>query len=164
MPCESRRVTPIWDGVKPLRASLQMCSTTSSGVVLSHVGGARRYGSAEDATEIGEHTTVSERVSQINTNALSRSVHTTHGDSEQNKTLSNSRTPTMSSDAALRHTHNFYRVEEKRMMDTGIVRRSRVIRGLPCAIQPITSHTIQWLIPTILQVPRPHKYEDQHRQ
>ena len=57
MPCESRRVTPIWDGVKPLRACLQMCSTTSSGVVLSHEGGARRYGSAEDAIEVGEHAT-----------------------------------------------------------------------------------------------------------
>jgi hypothetical protein len=49
MPCESRRVTPIWDGVRPLRASLMMCSTTSSGVVLSQVGGARRYGRAEEA-------------------------------------------------------------------------------------------------------------------
>lgn len=42
MPCESRRVTPIWEGVRPLRASLAMCSTTSSGVVLSQEGGARR--------------------------------------------------------------------------------------------------------------------------
>jgi hypothetical protein len=29
MPCESRRVTPIWDGVRPFRASFEMCSTTS---------------------------------------------------------------------------------------------------------------------------------------
>jgi hypothetical protein len=42
IPCESRRVTPIWEGVKPLRASLMICSTTSSGVVLSHDGGVRR--------------------------------------------------------------------------------------------------------------------------
>ena len=51
IPCESRRVTPIWDGVRPLRASLMMCSTTSSGVVLSHDGGVRRYGRAEEAEE-----------------------------------------------------------------------------------------------------------------
>ena len=51
MPCESRRVTPIWDGVRPLRASLIMCSTTSSGVVLSHDGGVRRYGRAEEAED-----------------------------------------------------------------------------------------------------------------
>ena len=42
MPCESRRVTPIWDGVRPFRASFVMCSTTSCGDVLSHDGGARR--------------------------------------------------------------------------------------------------------------------------
>jgi hypothetical protein len=42
IPCESRRVTPIWDGVRPLRASLLMCSMTSSSVVLSHVGLSRR--------------------------------------------------------------------------------------------------------------------------
>ena len=51
MPCESRRVTPIWEGVKPLRASLMICSTTSSGVVFSQEGGVRRYGRAEDAKQ-----------------------------------------------------------------------------------------------------------------
>ena len=35
-------VTPIWDGVKLLQASLIICSTTSSGVVLSHEDGTRR--------------------------------------------------------------------------------------------------------------------------
>jgi hypothetical protein len=49
IPCESRRVTPICEGVRPLRASLMMCSTTSSSVVFSHVGLSRRYGRAEDA-------------------------------------------------------------------------------------------------------------------
>lgn len=48
-PCESRRTTPIWDGVRPLRASLKMCSLTSSGDVLSQRGAERLYGSADEA-------------------------------------------------------------------------------------------------------------------
>ena len=48
MPCESRRATPICEGVAPLRASLQIWSTTCSGVVLSHAGGVREYGTAEE--------------------------------------------------------------------------------------------------------------------
>ena len=55
-------------------------------------------------------------------------------------------------------------VEEKRMMGAGIVRGGKLIRGLPCTVQPITSHTTQLLVPTILLVPRSHKYEAQHRQ
>ena len=51
IPYESRSATPIWDGVRPLRASLMMCSTTSSGVVFNQDGGVRRYGRAEDANE-----------------------------------------------------------------------------------------------------------------
>ena len=47
IPWESRRMTPIWDGVVPLRASLQICSVTCSDVTLSHVGGWRLYGIAE---------------------------------------------------------------------------------------------------------------------
>ena len=42
IPCESRSATPIWDGVRPLRASLMMCSTTSSDVVFNQDGGERR--------------------------------------------------------------------------------------------------------------------------
>ncbi len=49
MPCESRRFTPSWDGVRPFRANFVMCSATSCGDVLSHDGGARRQGRAEDA-------------------------------------------------------------------------------------------------------------------
>ena len=52
MPCESRRATPICDGVAPLRASLQIWSTTCSGVVLSHAGGVREYGTAEEPVEV----------------------------------------------------------------------------------------------------------------
>ena len=48
-PCESRRTTPICEGVRPLRASLKMCSLTSSGEVLSQRGAERLYGSAEPA-------------------------------------------------------------------------------------------------------------------
>lgn len=36
IPWESRRTTPIWDGVTPLRASLQIWSTTWSGVVFNY--------------------------------------------------------------------------------------------------------------------------------
>jgi len=41
MPCESRRVTPIWEGVRPFRANFEMCSTTSCGDILSHGGSAQ---------------------------------------------------------------------------------------------------------------------------
>ena len=37
----SRRVTPIWEGVRPFLASLQMWSTTSSGFIFSQLGGVR---------------------------------------------------------------------------------------------------------------------------
>lgn len=47
MPCESLRTTPIWDGVAPFFASLQIWSTTCSGVVFNHAGGVREYGMAE---------------------------------------------------------------------------------------------------------------------
>ena len=47
MPCESRRMTPICDGVRPFLASLVTCSRTSVGEVLSQDGGVRRYGSAD---------------------------------------------------------------------------------------------------------------------
>lgn len=40
-PCESRRMTPICDGVRPLRASLKICSLISSGEVLSQRGAER---------------------------------------------------------------------------------------------------------------------------
>ena len=46
MPCESRRITPICDGVRPFFASLVMWSMISSAVTLSHDGGVRRYGRA----------------------------------------------------------------------------------------------------------------------
>ncbi len=46
IPCESLRTTPIWEGVAPFFASLQIWSTTCSGVVLSHAGGVREYGIA----------------------------------------------------------------------------------------------------------------------
>ena len=36
-----------WEGVAPFFASLAICSTTCSGVVLSHAGGVREYGIAE---------------------------------------------------------------------------------------------------------------------
>ena len=48
-PCESRRMTPICDGVRPLRASLKICSLISSGEVLSQRGAERLYGRAEPA-------------------------------------------------------------------------------------------------------------------
>ena len=47
MPCESRRITPICDGVRPFFASLVIWSTTSDGEVFSHEGGVRRYGRAD---------------------------------------------------------------------------------------------------------------------
>lgn len=47
MPWLSRRSEPTCDGVTPLRAILTICCTTSSGVVFSHDGGERTYGSAE---------------------------------------------------------------------------------------------------------------------
>ena len=49
MPYESRRSTPICDGVRPFLASLVTCSRTSAGEVfeVSHDGGVRRYGSAD---------------------------------------------------------------------------------------------------------------------
>ena len=46
-PCESRRLTPIWEGVRPFFASLHTCSITSPGVCLNHDGGVRRYGRAD---------------------------------------------------------------------------------------------------------------------
>lgn len=46
-PCESRRMTPIWDGERPRRANLKIWSVTSSGVALDHDGWDRRYGRAE---------------------------------------------------------------------------------------------------------------------
>lgn len=46
-PWLSRRTTPICDGVAPFRASLQMLSTTVSGVDLNQVGTDREYGIAE---------------------------------------------------------------------------------------------------------------------
>jgi hypothetical protein len=47
MPCESRRTTPICDGVRPFFASLQVRSVISSVLVLSHVGALREYGMEE---------------------------------------------------------------------------------------------------------------------
>ena len=47
MPCESRRMTPICDGVSPFFDILQIWSHTSDGSRLSQLGGARRYGMAE---------------------------------------------------------------------------------------------------------------------
>eukprot|EP00966_Prymnesium_polylepis_P313747 7250223-Prymnesium_polylepis.1 len=47
MPCESRRMTPICEGVRPFFASLETCSTTSLGLTFSHEGGVRRYGRAD---------------------------------------------------------------------------------------------------------------------
>lgn len=47
MPWLSLSTTPIWDGVAPFFASLQIWSTTASGVVLSQAGGVREYGMAE---------------------------------------------------------------------------------------------------------------------
>lgn len=44
MPCESRRMMPICDGVRPFLARRVMCSETSSGVIFNHDGGARLYG------------------------------------------------------------------------------------------------------------------------
>jgi hypothetical protein len=46
-PWLSRNTTPICDGVAPFFASLQMLSTTWSGVLLNHVGTEREYGIAE---------------------------------------------------------------------------------------------------------------------
>lgn len=43
IPWESRRTTPICEGVAPFFASLQICSTTCSGVVLSLVGSVSLY-------------------------------------------------------------------------------------------------------------------------
>lgn len=83
IPCESRRVTPIWEGVKPLRASFPIWSTTSSGVVFSHEGGARRYGRAEDAECPYEIFEALGKNRIILTNTLSGSVHTTHFDAIQ---------------------------------------------------------------------------------
>jgi len=42
IPCESLRMTPIWEGPRPLRASLKIWSETSSGVALDHEGWDRR--------------------------------------------------------------------------------------------------------------------------
>ena len=47
MPCESRRITPICEGVRPFLASLVTWSRTSVGEVFSHDGGVRRYGRAD---------------------------------------------------------------------------------------------------------------------
>jgi hypothetical protein len=41
------RLYPYWEGVAPFFASLPICSTTCSGVVLSHAGAVREYGMAE---------------------------------------------------------------------------------------------------------------------
>lgn len=46
-PCWSRRMTPIWDGVRPLRASFMMRSVTSAVVSFIHAGGVRLKGRAE---------------------------------------------------------------------------------------------------------------------
>merc|ERR1719460_1333431 len=46
-PKESRRVTPIWDGVWPFLANLQMWSITSSGLALTQAWGLRRKGIAD---------------------------------------------------------------------------------------------------------------------
>ena len=45
-PCESRRLTPIAEGVRPFFASLQTWSMTSAGFCLNQDGGVRRYGRA----------------------------------------------------------------------------------------------------------------------
>jgi hypothetical protein len=47
IPCESRRTTPICEGVRPFFASLDTCSTTSLGLTFNHEGGVRRYGRAD---------------------------------------------------------------------------------------------------------------------
>ena len=63
-----------------------ICSTTSSGVILSQLGGARRYGRAEDAVWDGiRKIQCFARVGR--TNALSGSVHTTHDDSVKISTV-----------------------------------------------------------------------------
>lgn len=46
-PWESRRITPICDGVNPFFANFIICSSTSSDVNLSHVGTDLRYGRAD---------------------------------------------------------------------------------------------------------------------
>ncbi len=47
MPFESRSTTPIWLGVMPFLASLQIESLTSAAVALHHEGAVRLYGIAE---------------------------------------------------------------------------------------------------------------------
>lgn len=47
IPCESRSTTPIWDGVMPFLASLQIVSTTSLAGVFSQLGALRLYGLAD---------------------------------------------------------------------------------------------------------------------
>lgn len=44
IPCESRRIEPIVDGVVPFLAILRICASTWDEVVLSHAGFAREYG------------------------------------------------------------------------------------------------------------------------
>ena len=41
-------MTPIWEGVAPFLANLQIWSSTWSGVVFSQAGGVREYGMALD--------------------------------------------------------------------------------------------------------------------
>lgn len=41
------QLNPYCEGVAPFFASLPICSTTCSGVILSHAGGVREYGMAE---------------------------------------------------------------------------------------------------------------------
>ena len=48
IPCESLRITPICDGVRPFLASLQICSSTSTVVIFNHDGGLLLYGRADE--------------------------------------------------------------------------------------------------------------------
>merc|ERR1740133_704181 len=48
-PKESRSWMPIFDGVIPFLAILQMCSSTAAGLIFNHAGARRRYGKDEEA-------------------------------------------------------------------------------------------------------------------
>jgi hypothetical protein len=48
IPCESRRMTPIWEGESPRLANLKIWSETSSGVALDQDGCERRNGRADE--------------------------------------------------------------------------------------------------------------------
>ena len=48
IPWESLNITPIWEGVKPFFANLQMCSSTSALVIFNHDGGLLLYGKADE--------------------------------------------------------------------------------------------------------------------